>query len=138
MYFGVLLCFFIFFFLVFFCFFHFFIFFVFCFLPLSIYFLLLPSPSLPPSFSFFSPLPISPFFLFSLFLSFFFFLFIYFPFPLSASTISPLNPKTYLEEKGTPFEDNKLYCSVMGILLWLGHCTRPDILFQTIALSVPN
>ena len=50
-------------------------------------------------------------------------------------TISPSNPKTYLEEKGTPFEDNKLYRSVIGILLWLGRCTRPDILFQTIALA---
>ena len=50
-------------------------------------------------------------------------------------TISSANPKTYLEEMGAPFEDNKLYRSVIGILLWLGRCTRPDILFQTIALA---
>ena len=48
---------------------------------------------------------------------------------------TPSNPKTHLEEEGTPFEDNKLYRSVVGILLWLARCTRPDVMFQTIALA---
>ena len=51
------------------------------------------------------------------------------------STKTPANPKTYLREEGVPLEDNKRYCSVIGILLWLARCTRPDIMFQTIALA---
>jgi len=50
-------------------------------------------------------------------------------------TLTPANPKTFLEEMGEPFEDLERYRSVIGSLLWLGRSTRPDILFQVIALA---
>ena len=51
------------------------------------------------------------------------------------SLSTPANPNVKLEKGGEIRIDETKYQSAIGKLLWLARCTRPDIMFQVIALA---